>query len=118
GIPWEEHLGAENTFRVDATLRVPEGSPFSHSQYIALRIKDAVVDRFRSRERQRPSVDRERPDLHINAHVRDRQATLSLDLGGGSLHQRSYRRMAGDAPLKENLAAAILIRSGWPELAK
>ena len=79
--------------------------------------KDAIVDRFRDRFGIRPSVALERPDLRINLHIHRDTATVSIDLSGESLHRRGYRTEKGLAPLKESLAAAILLRSGWPEVS-
>ncbi len=114
-IPWEEHLSARGTFAVQ--FDGAEGG-ISHTQFGALRVKDAIVDRFRERSGERPSVDRECPDVRVQAYLHRGQATLSLDLSGDSLHLRGYRRQGSAAPLKENLAAAILLRSAWPELAR
>lgn len=113
-IDWSEHLCAEGTLVVDASV---SGSKITHSHYAALKIKDAVVDQFRDRTGQRPSVDAERPDVRVNLYLLRDTATLSLDLSGDSLHRRGYRDEGVLAPLKENLAAAILIRAGWPEIA-
>jgi 23S rRNA (guanine2445-N2)-methyltransferase / 23S rRNA (guanine2069-N7)-methyltransferase len=113
-IDWSEHLSTESTLVVDASV---SGSKITHSHYAALKIKDAVVDQFRDRTGDRPSVDAERPDLRINLYLLRDTATLSLDLSGDSLHRRGYRDEGVLAPLKENLAAAILIRAGWPEIA-
>ncbi len=112
-LDWAEHLAVDNTFAVDCTT---VHSQINHSQYGALRIKDAIVDQFRSRCAERPSIALEQPDLRINLHLFKDQATLSLDLSGDSLHRRGYRIDGVRAPLKETLAAAILIRAGWPEI--
>ena len=113
-IDWSEHLSTESTLVVDASV---SGSKITHSHYAALKVKDAVVDQFRDRTGDRPSVDAERPDLRINLYLLRDTATLSLDLSGDSLHRRGYRDEGVLAPLKENLAAAILIRAGWPVIA-
>lgn len=113
-IEWAEHLSLDSTFAVDCTT---VKSQITHSLYAALRIKDAIVDQFRSRTSERPSVALEQPDLRINLHLFKDQATVSIDLSGDSLHRRGYRIDGVHAPLKENLAAAILIRGGWPEIA-
>ncbi|WP_072906219.1 bifunctional 23S rRNA (guanine(2069)-N(7))-methyltransferase RlmK/23S rRNA (guanine(2445)-N(2))-methyltransferase RlmL [Malonomonas rubra] len=113
-LDWREHLSTDNTFAVDCTT---VKSQITHSRYGALRVKDAIVDQFRARDGERPSVSVEQPDLRINLHLFKDQATLSLDLSGDSLHKRGYRIDGVHAPLKENLAAAILIRGGWPEIA-
>ena len=113
-IPWEEHLAPEGTLTVDFTLAQ---SQITHSHFAALKVKDAVVDRFRDLFGVRPSVDRERPDLRLNVYLYRDSARVSLDLSGESLHRRGYRDEGAAAPLKENLAAAILLFAGWPELA-
>jgi 23S rRNA (guanine2445-N2)-methyltransferase / 23S rRNA (guanine2069-N7)-methyltransferase len=111
---WAAHMDASGTLVVDFSGAVPG---ITHTQFGAQRVKDAVVDQFRERTGTRPSVDRESPTLRINAHAARGNLTLAIDLSGESLHRRGYRGSAGAAPLKENLAAAILIRSGWPAIA-
>ncbi len=113
-LDWQEHLSPSGSFAVDCTL---SSSKLNHSKFAALKVKDAIVDQFRSRHGERPNVDTERPDLRVNLHVYKDQAILSVDLSGQSLHMRSYRIDGVHAPLKENLAAAILIRGGWPEIS-
>lgn len=113
-IAWHEHFSASHTFVIDANVR---DSVITHSQYAALRVKDAVADYFRRLGGSRPSVERDAPDIRINVFIDRAYATISLDLSGDSLHQRGYRAQGGAAPLKENLAAAILLRSGWPAMA-
>ncbi len=114
-LDWAEHLDVEGTLAVDCFVR---SSRITHSHYAALKVKDAVVDQFRERSGVRPSVDLQRPDVRINLYLFRDQARLSLDLSGESLHRRGYREEGGMAPLKENLAAAILLRAGWPEVAQ
>ena len=80
----------------------------------AKKVKDAVVDQLRSLTGERPSVDPIHPDVRINVYLHDQEATISIDLSGESLHKRGYRQESTEAPLKENLAAAILMLSGWP----
>ncbi len=113
-INWSEHLTAEQTIAVDTNV---SSSKITHSHYAALRIKDAIVDSFRDIDGSRPSVDLDQPDVRINCYLFRDEATIYLDLAGASLHQRNYRLEAGEAPLKENLAAAILLRARWPEMA-
>ncbi|OON40981.1 23S rRNA (guanine(2445)-N(2))/(guanine(2069)-N(7))-methyltransferase [Izhakiella australiensis] len=84
-----------------------------NSQYGALKVKDAIVDSFTRKNLARPDVDRERPDIRVNVWLNKDTASIALDLSGEGLHQRGYRQQAGQAPLKENLAAAIVLRSGW-----
>ena len=83
----------------------------------AQKVKDAVVDRFRERDGWQPSVDLRNPDLRINVHLAGAEARVSLDLSGESLHKRGYHDETVAAPLKENLAAALLIRAGWEAIA-
>ena len=114
-MPWEDHLSATGTLAVDV---VGEGPPWiRHTQFAAMRAKDAVVDRFRDRTGERPSVDLEAPDLRISLRLARTHADVALDLGGEPLHRRGYRQSIVEAPLKENLAAALLMRCGWPALA-
>ncbi|NMU33406.1 23S rRNA (guanine(2445)-N(2))/(guanine(2069)-N(7))-methyltransferase, partial [Staphylococcus aureus] len=84
-----------------------------NSQYGALKVKDAIVDSFTRKNLPRPNVDRESPDLRINVWLNKETAHISLDLSGEGLHLRGYRDGTGMAPIKENLAAAIVMRSGW-----
>jgi 23S rRNA (guanine2445-N2)-methyltransferase / 23S rRNA (guanine2069-N7)-methyltransferase len=88
----------------------------THSQYAALRVKDAIVDFFRDATGERPNVDTDNPDLRVNLVLRKGQAIVGINLSGPPLHQRGYRQGAGLAPLKENLAAAMLLRAGWPAI--
>lgn len=113
-VPWGEHFGLDATFAVDCHL---SHSRISHSQFAALKIKDAIVDQFRDRLGARPSVALDQPAVRINAYLYRDRLTLGLDLAGDSLHRRGYRQEGVAAPLKENLAAAVLVRAGWPELA-
>ena len=114
-IPWEEHLSQEGTFKVSSNV---SASQITHSHYASLKAKDAIVDRFRDMSGVRPSVDLIRPDLCVNIHIQKDVAIVSLDLAGESLHRRGYREEGAEAPLKENLAAAILLYSKWPSVAK
>ncbi|MDH4317643.1 MAG: bifunctional 23S rRNA (guanine(2069)-N(7))-methyltransferase RlmK/23S rRNA (guanine(2445)-N(2))-methyltransferase RlmL [Desulfobulbaceae bacterium] len=109
-IDWRNHFGADNTMAVSCTLTKTH---LTHSQYAALRIKDAIVDQFRQNSRNRPDIDTKQPDIGINLHVHQDLATLSLDLSGESLHRRGYRSRTGEAPLKETLAAGLVTMSGW-----
>ncbi len=113
-IDWPEHLDPWQTLAVDFVSR---SSAITHTAYGARKVKDAVVDQFRDRCGERPSVDVARPDLRINLHLLRDEATLSIDLSGESLHRRGYRQQSVTAPLKESLAAALLLRAGWPEVA-
>lgn len=113
-LHWERHLRSDGTLAVDCT---GSRAAIGHSKFAALRVKDAVVDRFRERFGERPSVDTETPDLRINVLLRGETARVSIDLSGQPLHRRGYRTSGGAAPLKENLAAAILTLAGWPGVA-
>lgn len=114
-IDWREHIGAGATIACDFT---GSQTPITHSRHATLRIKDAIVDQLRERTGERPSVDTDNPDISVFVHAHRNRATLYLDLGGDSLHRRGYRVEGTAAPLKENLAAGILMRAGWPQMAK
>jgi 23S rRNA (guanine2445-N2)-methyltransferase / 23S rRNA (guanine2069-N7)-methyltransferase len=111
-IDWSQHLAPHGTLAVDAHTAQ---SKLTHSQFIAQRVKDAVVDQFRQREGARPGVDTDEPDVRLNLRLKRDRATLSLDLAGTPLHRRGWREAQGEAPLKENLAAAMLLRGRWLE---
>ncbi|MBX2824236.1 MAG: bifunctional 23S rRNA (guanine(2069)-N(7))-methyltransferase RlmK/23S rRNA (guanine(2445)-N(2))-methyltransferase RlmL [Gammaproteobacteria bacterium] len=113
-VNWEEHLTQQQTLAVDFFCAQ---SNITHSHYGALRVKDAVVDQFRDKFGQRPSVDRTRPDVRINVYLHRNRARIAIDLSGESLHRRGYRLEGSRAPLKENLAAALLLAAGWPTRA-
>ena len=114
-IDWAEHLLPDGTLCVDFNT---SQSKITHSHYGALKVKDSIVDFFRDLCGERPSVDTNMPDLRINLHLYRDQATVSIDLSGDSLHRRGYRQEKVTAPLKENLAAAILLRADWPSIAQ
>jgi putative N6-adenine-specific DNA methylase len=109
-IDWGEHLDPSRTLAVRATVR---SSALTHSHFVALKTKDAIVDRIRDEEGARPSIDRDDPDLLVSMHLAKDVATVYLDVSGGPLHLRGYRLDAGEAPLKETLAAALVRLSGW-----
>ena len=113
-IAWEDHLAPDGTFLVAFT---GTSSAIRNTHFGALTVKDGVVDRFRARTGGRPSVRAERPDVRLAVHLFREQATVYLDLAGESLHRRAYRLEQGAAPLKESLAAAVLLQAGWPALA-
>jgi len=112
-IDWSAHVAPEGTLAVDAHV---SGPTLTHERFAAQRIKDAVVDRIRASHGVRPSVDVDAPDLRLNFALRKGRGFLSVDLGGGALHRRGWRQSQGDAPLKENLAAAMLVRGQWPRI--
>lgn len=110
-IDWTAWFDVDSSFAIDVAGR---SNTVTHTHFAALRVKDALADRFRDVHGRRPNVDADDPDVLIHVHLHGAQATISLDLSGESLHRRGYRLATGGAPLKENLAVAILIRSGWP----
>ena len=111
-VDWTRHVGPMHSIAVDAHV---SGSAITHARYAAQRTKDAIVDTLRASTGARPDVDVEAPDVRINLVVRKGRATLSIDLSGGPMHRRGWRRLQGEAPLKENVAAAVLLRGGWPQ---
>ncbi|MBT4138282.1 MAG: 23S rRNA (guanine(2445)-N(2))/(guanine(2069)-N(7))-methyltransferase, partial [Candidatus Latescibacteria bacterium] len=114
-IDWSAHLMPEGTLAVDcATVQ----SEISHTHFASLKVKDAIVDQFRDQIGTRPDVELERPDIRVNTYLYRNNATISLDLSGDSLHKRGYRKDGGEAPLKEHLAAALLLKARWPENAQ
>lgn len=114
-IDWTAHLDQYGTLAVEYNAY---RSAITHTHYGALKVKDAIVDQFRERTGERPSVATNEPDVRINVYVHADVASLSIDLSGESLHRRGYRTDTVTAPLKENLAAAILLRAGWPAVAR
>ena len=112
-IKWSDFFYKEKTIAVDTTLL---SKKFTNSSYLSLLVKDGISDHFRTISGSRPNVDKQDADIRINLFVSKNSATISLDISGGSLHQRGYRRKGAVAPLKENLAAALLERAGWNEM--
>lgn len=111
---WADFFAEGATFAVHA---VAGRGVEQHTQYLALKLKDAIVDRCRQDTGQRPNVNPEAPDVLLYVFAADDGMDVSLDLSGGSLHRRGYRLGQQEAPLKENLAAALLLRAGWPDAA-
>jgi len=110
-VAWDEHLSLDRTLAVDAVSHL---STLDHTQFISRVVKDAVVDWFRDRTGRRPSVDAANPDLALNARISGDRCTLSVDASGERMHRRGYRPSFGaEAPLKETLAAGILLLSGY-----
>lgn len=107
---WHSLLSVKHTFAVSATLQT---EMFNHSKYIALRAKDAIVDKFRDQTGERPDVDVQHPDVQIHIHIQQNEVIVSLDSSGASLHHRGYRSLTNIAPINEVLAAGILLLSGW-----
>ena len=114
-LDWDEHLDVDRTFAVTFN---GIGQGINNTQYGALKGKDAIVDKLRDTLRRRPSIDSRNPDIAVDLHLRKGHLTTALDLSGGALHQRGYRQQQGIAPLKEHLAATLLYRAGWPQLAQ
>jgi len=111
-IDWQAHFDCEQSF---AIYFAGTSDWLRHTHFGSLRIKDAIVDQFRARTGARPNVDARNPDVQIQATLRRGKLIITLDFSGDSLHRRGYRTDGAKAPLKENLAAALLIRAGWPE---
>ncbi len=109
-VDWTAWMTSRTTLAVRATTR---SSQVTHSQFLAQKTKDAIVDRLRDQLGARPSVNRENPDVGVSVHLARDRATLYLDVGGASLHERGWRARGGTAPLRENLAAAVVRLSGW-----
>ncbi|MFY7664844.1 THUMP domain-containing class I SAM-dependent RNA methyltransferase [Flavobacterium sp.] len=109
-IDWSEFLRVESSFVIDATVH---SDFFKHSEFVAQKTKDAIVDQFRERQGARPSVEKRFPDLRINVHIDRETVTVSLDSSGASLHQRGYRTATNIAPINEVLAAGMLLHAGW-----
>lgn len=109
-LPWEDFLNVDDTLAVDATVH---SETFTHSKYISLKTKDAIVDRFRDKFGERPSVDLDHPTLRINIHIEKNFCNVSFDSSGQSLHKRGYKTATNIAPINEVLAAGMLLMSGW-----
>ena len=110
GIDWSKYIGESQTFVIDTTIH---SDNFKHTQFVSQKAKDAIVDQFREKTGQRPSVDKDFPDLRINIHIDRDQVSVALDTSGASLHHRGYRTATNIAPINEVLAAGMLLLSGW-----
>ena len=113
-LDWSAHLAPGATLACDFSGRHPT---ITHTHFGALRLKDGIVDALREASGSRPDIALERPDVRVHAHAHGTDITLAIDLAGESLHRRGYRGAAGEAPLKENVAAGVLLRAGWESLA-
>ena len=113
-LRWEEHLSPNGTLLVDF---IGTNDTIRNTQFGAVKVKDAIVDCLRDFSGERPSVAKRDPDLRVNVRLSKSKVIVSIDLSGDSLHRRGYRVKQGSAPMKENLAAGILIRAGWPEIS-
>lgn len=114
-IDWLQHMDSQSSFAISASGTTDH---LRHTQFIAQRIKDAIVDQFRERGLPRPDVSKDSPDMRIHSVIKRNRLMLGLELMTDSLHRRSYRTEQGEAPMKETLAAALLMRAGWPALMK
>ena len=110
GIDWSKYIGENQTFVIDTTIH---SDNFKHSQFVSQKAKDAIVDQFREKTGQRPSIDKDFPYLRINIHIDREQVSVALDTSGASLHHRGYRTATNIAPINEVLAAGMLLLSGW-----
>ena len=115
-INWFEHMGPDDSFAV--SFNAKGSKVINNTHFGAIKVKDAVVDQMRKKFNKRPDINTTQPNIRINVYLQNQQATLSLDLSGESLHRRGYRDISITAPIKENLAAAILYRSNWLEIAQ
>ncbi len=109
-IDWSDFISPTGNFAVFATV---SDSKINHSKFAALRLKDAIVDQFRDKSGERPSIDTRNPDVWLNLRIKNDQAVISLDTSGGSLHRRGYRTSSVEAPMQETVAAAAVRFSEW-----
>jgi len=109
-VDWSPYLTSRQTLAVNCVV---VASALNHSGFVALRVKDAIVDQIRDSQGDRPSIDRDDPDVKVFVYLANDKVTFYLDMSGQPLHMRGYRARSGDAPLRESLAAAILRMSGW-----
>ncbi len=114
-IAWDKHVNPAGTLSVNF---VSTQSQITHTLYGAQKVKDAIVDQLRDKFGVRPNVARDHANVVIHVYLYRDKASVSIDLSGESLHKRGYRLMGGSAPLKENLAAAVLLRAKWPDILK
>ena len=114
-IDWRPHLDPARTLACDFTGKHPQ---ITHTGFGALRLKDAICDQLRDATGRRPDIAPERPAVRVHAHANGPKIAVSIDLSGEGLHRRGYRTQAGEAPLRENLAAGMLLRAGWAEKAQ
>jgi 23S rRNA (guanine2445-N2)-methyltransferase / 23S rRNA (guanine2069-N7)-methyltransferase len=115
-IDWFEHINPDDSFAVSFSAK--NSQAINNTHFGALKVKDAIVDQMREKFQKRPSINTGQPNIRINVYLQGETAQLSLDLSGESLHRRGYRDINIKAPMKENLAAAMLLRCGWPEIAR
>jgi len=110
GVNWEDYMNVSDTLAIDTVL---SSDLFTHSQYISQKVKDAIVDQFRAKHGERPSVDLDKPTLRINVHIHNDTCTIAFDSSGESLHKRGYRDKTNLAPINEVLAAGLVMLTGW-----
>lgn len=109
-IDWSKYIGEGKTFSVDSVVYSNE---FRNSRFVTYKVKDAIVDQFREETGKRPNISVTNPDIRLNIHIAEFDATLSLDSSGESLHRRGYRQESVAAPLNEVLAAGMILMTGW-----
>ena len=109
-FPWDEYMTVDQTFAIDTTIY---SERFNHSQFISLKMKDAIADYFNFKFRKRPSVDTQNPDVKFHLHIDRELVTISLDSSGDALFKRGYRKEQGEAPINEVLASGMLQLAGW-----
>lgn len=109
-FPWDDYMNVDQTFAIDATIY---SERFNHSQFISLKMKDAIADYFNFKYRKRPSVDTQNPDIKFHLHIDRELVTISLDSSGDALFKRGYRKEQGEAPINEVLASGMLQLAGW-----
>ncbi len=109
-IEWSQYIQEGKTFSVDSVVYSEE---FTNSRFVTYKVKDAIVDQFRERTGTRPNISVSNPDIRLNIHIAEDNATLSLDSSGESLHRRGYRQESVEAPLNEVLAAGMILMTGW-----
>ncbi len=114
-IDWSQHMDARNTLAIDC---FSNDAALNNSHFAMLKIKDAIVDQLRQADGLRPDIVKQQPDIRINVYIHQGEAIVYLDLSGEALHRRGYRQSTGSAPLRETLAAAMLYRAKWPQLAE
>lgn len=110
-VGWESYMNINQSFAIQSVVH--HSRDFKNSMYASLKVKDAIVDRFRQRTGQRPNVDTKTPDMIFHVHISNDFCTLSIDSSGDSLHKRGYRKASGDAALSEVLAAGMILFTGW-----
>ena len=109
-IDWSKIIEKGKTFSVDSVVYSEE---FRNSRFVTYKVKDAIVDQFRENTGTRPNISVSNPDIRLNIHIAEDNATLSLDSSGESLHRRGYRQESVEAPLNEVLAAGMILMTGW-----